>query len=36
LADQPDFYEKELVNYMLRARGDKKEYKKFHKLLFNK
>lgn len=36
LADDPDFYERELVNSMLRARYDKKEYKKFHKLLFNK
>ena len=36
LADDPYFYEQELVNYMLRARIDKKEYKKFHKLLFGK
>ena len=36
LADEPDFYEQELVNYMLRARMDKKIYKKFHKLLFKK
>jgi len=34
LADDPNFYEQELVNYMLRARVDKKIYKKFHKLLF--
>jgi 8-oxo-dGTP pyrophosphatase MutT (NUDIX family) len=36
LADESDFYEPELVNYMLRARADKKIYKKFHKLLFGK
>ena len=36
LADEPDFYEKELKNFLLRTRGDKKEYKKFHKLLFKK
>ncbi|MEI6596794.1 MAG: NUDIX hydrolase [bacterium] len=36
LADEPDFYEPELVNYMLRARADKKIYKKFHKILFKK
>ena len=36
LADEPDFYEKELKNFLLRTRGDKKEYKKFHKLLFGK
>lgn len=36
LADDPDFYERELVNYMVRARADKKIYKKFHKLLFKK
>ncbi|MDO8593210.1 MAG: NUDIX hydrolase [bacterium] len=36
LADEPNFYETELVNAMLRARYDKKEYKKFYKLLFNK
>jgi len=36
LADRPDFYEQDLVNYMLRARVDKKIYKKFHKLLFKK
>ena len=36
LADNPDFYEKELVNYMLSARADKKVYKKFHKILFKK
>jgi len=34
LADDPDFYEQELVNHMLRARFDKKIYKKFYKLLF--
>lgn len=36
LADEPDFYNPELVNYMLRARADKKIYKKFHKFLFKK
>lgn len=36
LTDEPDFYELELINYMLRARADKKEYKRFHKLLFKK
>lgn len=36
LADEPDFYDPELVNYMLRARADKKIYKKFHKMLFGK
>jgi 8-oxo-dGTP pyrophosphatase MutT (NUDIX family) len=36
LADDQNFYEQELVNYMLRARTDKKIYKKFHKLLFGK
>ncbi|MDD4271334.1 MAG: NUDIX hydrolase [Patescibacteria group bacterium] len=36
LADEPDFYDPELTNYMLRARFDKKIYKKFHKLLFGK
>ena len=35
LADDQNFYERELIGYMLRARYDKKEYKKFHKLLFN-
>ncbi len=34
LADQPNFYEPELVNYLLRARADKKIYNQFHKLLF--
>ncbi|MDP2709516.1 MAG: NUDIX hydrolase [bacterium] len=36
LADEPDFYESELANYLLRARCDKKEYKKLHQLMFNK
>ncbi len=36
LADEPDFYEKELKSFLRRARYDKKEYKKFHKLLFKK
>jgi ADP-ribose pyrophosphatase len=36
LVDEPTFYEPELVNYMLRAKADKKIYKKFHKLLFKK
>ena len=36
LADAPDFYGDELAKQLLRARGDKKEYKKFHKLLFEK
>ena len=36
LADEPSFCELELVNYMLRARADKKIYKKFHRLLFKK
>lgn len=35
LADHPSFYERELIGYMLRARYDKKEYKKFHQLIFN-
>ena len=36
LADEPNFYDPELANYMLRARSDKKIYNKFHKLLFGK
>lgn len=36
LADNPDFYDPELVNYMLKALFDKKIYKKFHKILFKK
>lgn len=36
LADNPNFYERELVGHMLRVRYDNKEYKKFHKLLFNR
>ena len=36
LADEPDFYEKELKNFMCQARSDKKAYKKLHKLLFKK
>ncbi|MBI4778963.1 hypothetical protein HY797_00730 [Candidatus Falkowbacteria bacterium] len=36
LADEPDFYEKELKNFMWQARSDKKEYKKLHKVLFKK
>ena len=36
LADNPGFYERELIGYMLRARYDKKEYKKFQQLLFGK
>lgn len=36
LADDLGFYEIELKKFLWRARNDKKEYKKFHKLLFNK
>ena len=36
LADTPDFSGDELAKQLLRTRGDKKEYKKFHKLLFGK
>ena len=36
LADAPDFYGDELAKQLWRVRGDKKEYKKFHKLLFGK
>lgn len=34
LVNDPDFCEQELKETMLRAKYDKKEYKKFHKLLF--
>ena len=36
LADTPDFSGDELAKQLWRVRGDKKEYKKFHKLLFGK
>ncbi|MBI4086251.1 MAG: NUDIX hydrolase [Candidatus Liptonbacteria bacterium] len=36
LSDNPLFYEKELVEYLLRARLDPKKKEEFHKLLFPK
>ena len=36
LTDDLNFYEQELIGYMLRAQYDKKEYKKFRELLFGK